>query len=216
MFGAPEITHDEVLCEECGRWFQKITSRHLQRHDLTILEYKEKWGFCRNQPLESIRIKCLRRRQVLRSKAYLRLIPYKNRYAIRPGQRLRGRHYTVPEQERRHLEDISVNVQSGPRFRQAVARGSRRKWQQPTYRRRVVRGLRQVYRQPALRQRLRRQSKAWHRQPANKRRHRKALRKACRSLAFRRACRARMLRKWRTPSYRRKILRARQHASKQA
>lgn len=45
------IREKSVICLECGKPFKILAKRHLSQHGLTPQEYKEKWGFKKNQPL---------------------------------------------------------------------------------------------------------------------------------------------------------------------
>lgn len=78
-YGNPELNQERIKCEECGIWFKKITSAHLEkRHSLNIPKYKEKYGFNKNQPLEAFYVRDMRiqkerehnSRQNLESKKY--------------------------------------------------------------------------------------------------------------------------------------------------
>jgi predicted transcriptional regulator len=53
---------DRIQCHGCGRWFQKLTSFHLQKHGLSIPAYKERYGLNDSTPLETPRLTALRRR----------------------------------------------------------------------------------------------------------------------------------------------------------
>ena len=54
MYGRPEISEYWIKCEECGKKFRKLTHFHLEKHNLSVPEYKKKWGLCNNQPLECL------------------------------------------------------------------------------------------------------------------------------------------------------------------
>ncbi len=45
------IREKSVICLECGKPFKILSKRHLAQHGLTPQEYKEKWGFKKNQSL---------------------------------------------------------------------------------------------------------------------------------------------------------------------
>ena len=45
------IREKTVVCLECGKTFKVLTKKHLATHGLTPDEYKEKWGFKKNQAL---------------------------------------------------------------------------------------------------------------------------------------------------------------------
>ena len=45
------IREKAVICLECGKKVKVLTKKHLALHGLTPEEYKEKWGFKKNQPL---------------------------------------------------------------------------------------------------------------------------------------------------------------------
>lgn len=39
------IREKSVVCLECGKTFKVLTKRHLATHNLTPVEYKQKWGY---------------------------------------------------------------------------------------------------------------------------------------------------------------------------
>ncbi|MCK9241007.1 MucR family transcriptional regulator [Desulfocurvus sp.] len=39
------IREKSIVCLECGKSFKVLTKRHLSTHDLTPVDYKEKWGY---------------------------------------------------------------------------------------------------------------------------------------------------------------------------
>ena len=45
------IREKAIVCLECGKKFKVLSKKHLAQHDLTPEEYKEKWGFKKNQSL---------------------------------------------------------------------------------------------------------------------------------------------------------------------
>lgn len=45
------VQEDKVICLECGAEFKQLTHLHLQRHGLTVDEYKHKHGLPKRQPL---------------------------------------------------------------------------------------------------------------------------------------------------------------------
>jgi predicted transcriptional regulator len=45
------IREKAVVCLECGKKFKVLSKKHLAQHDLTPAEYKEKWGYKKNQSL---------------------------------------------------------------------------------------------------------------------------------------------------------------------
>lgn len=45
------IREKSIVCLECGKSFKVITKKHLAKHDITPEEYKEKWGYKKNQSL---------------------------------------------------------------------------------------------------------------------------------------------------------------------
>ncbi|GEM_PF-3504609 len=45
------IKNDKVQCAVCGMWMQAINAAHLSKHNLTVAEYKEKFGLNKNQSL---------------------------------------------------------------------------------------------------------------------------------------------------------------------
>ncbi len=45
------IKEKSVVCMECGKSFKVLTKRHLAIHDISVDEYKEKWGYKKSQSL---------------------------------------------------------------------------------------------------------------------------------------------------------------------
>ena len=45
------IREKAVVCLECGKKFKVLSKKHLAQHGLTPEEYKEKWGYKKNQSL---------------------------------------------------------------------------------------------------------------------------------------------------------------------
>ena len=45
------IREKSIICLECGKSFKVLTKRHLATHDLTPIEYKEKWGYTKKTSL---------------------------------------------------------------------------------------------------------------------------------------------------------------------
>ncbi|MCF8040032.1 MAG: MucR family transcriptional regulator [Desulfohalobiaceae bacterium] len=45
------IREKSVVCLECGKTFKVLTKRHFATHGLTPEEYKQKWGYKKNQAL---------------------------------------------------------------------------------------------------------------------------------------------------------------------
>lgn len=45
------IREKSVVCLECGKTFKVLSKKHLETHGIIPQEYKEKWGFKKNQAL---------------------------------------------------------------------------------------------------------------------------------------------------------------------
>ena len=45
------VKEKSVVCLECGKTFKVLSKKHLEKHGLTPQQYKEKWGFKKNQAL---------------------------------------------------------------------------------------------------------------------------------------------------------------------
>lgn len=152
-FGKPEITKYKVKCEECGVWYKKITSAHLKKHFLSIFEYKEKWGFYINQPLEAKYIKKLRQHyeQLYKSRKNIinKGIFFKKGYAVKRK---------ISEQRRLQLKSIAVNVQHTKKFKKLISKASKKLWQNKIYRDKVTKNVRKAYKNPELRKKMREQS----------------------------------------------------------
>lgn len=157
MYGKPEITNNAIKCEVCGAWFKKITNAHLKRHNLTFYKYKLNNGFNKNQPLEALYIKKLRRKYV---KLYEQDKAIKD-YAIKHpenqfkrGKPSRGIGHEVREQERQRLESIAINIQSTPRFRKIQSKAMKLKWKSPEYREKIISTLKKSYSTPQAKKRM--------------------------------------------------------------
>lgn len=49
--GEESIQDEEIICLECAKSFQMLTSRHLKKHGLTADSYKRKHGIHKDTPL---------------------------------------------------------------------------------------------------------------------------------------------------------------------
>lgn len=150
MYGEPEITRTGIKCEECGKWFRKLTSSHTKTHGLTIPEYKEKWGLCNTQPLECEEIKEIRQKNA-KEFSYDNLIKWQKENPNQMKQNFfKKGHKTweekkVPEQMRKKLENMAVNVQHTQEFKDKVGRATKKMWQLPDYREKVTTSIKNRY-----------------------------------------------------------------------
>lgn len=48
---AKSIQKNKIICLECGESFKMLSPKHLRSHDLTLKEYRAKYGFKARQPL---------------------------------------------------------------------------------------------------------------------------------------------------------------------
>lgn len=51
MDPARSIQKNKIICLECGESFKMLSPKHLRSHDLTLKEYRKKYGFKARQPL---------------------------------------------------------------------------------------------------------------------------------------------------------------------
>jgi predicted transcriptional regulator len=58
------IREKSVVCLECGKSFKILSKRHLAQHGLTSQQYKEKWGFKKNQSLVAKALSRQRRKKM--------------------------------------------------------------------------------------------------------------------------------------------------------
>jgi len=58
------IREKSVICLECGKSFKILSKRHLATHGLTPQEYKERWGFKKNQSLVAKSLSRQRRKKM--------------------------------------------------------------------------------------------------------------------------------------------------------
>ena len=61
---ANAVKEKSVTCLECGKTFKILTKKHLETHDLTPLEYREKHGLKKNAPLVCKSLQRERRRKM--------------------------------------------------------------------------------------------------------------------------------------------------------
>lgn len=45
------IREKSIICCSCGKSFKILTKKHLSSHDLTPIEYRERFGYKKGQPL---------------------------------------------------------------------------------------------------------------------------------------------------------------------
>jgi len=45
------VKEKSIVCLECGKSFKIITRKHLDSHDLSPEQYREKWGYKKGTPL---------------------------------------------------------------------------------------------------------------------------------------------------------------------
>lgn len=135
MYGKPEITINEIVCEECRKEFKKITSAHLKKwHGLTIPEYKEKWGYYRTQPLEALYITKLRSDYAKEYKADRNLDRTKHQF--KKGRK----HINYPcEQRRLKLKQMNESEAHAKALKSTDCKQKRsiatkKLWQNPKYR----------------------------------------------------------------------------------
>ncbi len=48
---AKSIQRNKIICLECGEAFKMLSPKHLRSHDLSLQEYRAKYGFKARQPL---------------------------------------------------------------------------------------------------------------------------------------------------------------------
>jgi len=58
------VREKSVICLECGKSFKILSKRHLATHGLTPQQYKEKWGFKKNQSLVAKALSRQRRKKM--------------------------------------------------------------------------------------------------------------------------------------------------------
>jgi len=51
MDPAKSIQKNKIVCLECGESFKMLSPKHLRSHELTLKEYRAKYGFTARQPL---------------------------------------------------------------------------------------------------------------------------------------------------------------------
>jgi predicted transcriptional regulator len=58
------IREKSVICMECCKSMKLLPKKHLATHGLTPQQYKEKWGFKKNQPLVAKSLSRQRRKKM--------------------------------------------------------------------------------------------------------------------------------------------------------
>ena len=105
MYGNPKITEDWIECDECGKRFRKLTIFHLKKHDLSIPEYKEKWGLCSGQPLECFSTHDIRSEKT-KENGTIKFIEKDNGYRFQKGvKNLKRKWNMIREQEKIRLKN---------------------------------------------------------------------------------------------------------------
>jgi predicted transcriptional regulator len=75
----PMITQHDVGCLECGNRYKLISNRHLQRHGMTMNEYRNKYGILRGVPLSAKSLSAKRRKIAKDLKLGQKLVAYRTK-----------------------------------------------------------------------------------------------------------------------------------------
>jgi len=123
---------DRIQCHYCGGWYQKLETRHLGLHGLTVPLYKEQYGLNVTLPLEIPRITQRRREKNAEHEGWRNLVAD---YRFAPGTprtpretraQFRREHYASDEQRRRAREWSDEEMLAYLRTRQAQYGGELR------------------------------------------------------------------------------------------
>lgn len=211
MYGIPEITEEKIKCEECGKWFKKITHPHLsKKHNLTISEYKSRWSFCNSQPLEATYIKKIRQKNIKENPHLIDNIKNHEEYRFVKGYRYwQGKE--VPEQMRIRLASMAINVQSTDEFKKKISNSSKKLWKDPRYRSNVVNGLKRAYTSQELRKRIGAQINKLLEDKEWKEKRDKAIKKGTNTKKYKKYASERAKKMWSNPEIRKKILNKRKN-----
>jgi hypothetical protein len=217
MFGQPEITREKIKCEECGKWFKKITSAHLKMHGMTIPEYKERWGFLKNQPLEAGYITELRQEQSKelghadRLKTWQRDNPsLAEKHRFKKGNKCYYSEHEVPEQLRKRLEGMAVNVQGTDEFKKKISKASKKMWKNKEYRKKITNTLKKRYEDPDERERLGNQSREFWKDDGNRKAMSEQRKKIWNTPSKKKFASERAKKMWKDPEKRAQILKTRE------
>ena len=58
------IKEKSITCVVCGKSFKLLTKKHLASHELTVEEYRERYGYKKGTPLTSKALQRLRRKKM--------------------------------------------------------------------------------------------------------------------------------------------------------
>lgn len=162
-FGRPEITYNKIKCEECGKWYKKLQNHIIKIHKLSINDYKEKWSYCKTQPLESHRLTELRQKYSKKYKTYKKnLINNPKRKPFKKGEG--GFSYQMTEQM---LEKIRTNgrkqIKHTLKAKRKISEASKRLWQTKAYREKSIATYKKKYNTPEWKKIFSQRSLAyWH------------------------------------------------------
>jgi len=93
------ITYDYAVCEICGKHYQSVSSHIRQAHGIrNINEYKDEYGYNRNQPLESGRLQERRSLMCKENGGYENIKEIGKRYQFKKGVEI-DRHYNEQHME---------------------------------------------------------------------------------------------------------------------
>ena len=91
-----DSNEDKIMCNECGEWFNIITTQHLKQHGLNLKAYKEKYGYFKKTPLFNEATKQARRKHGKRMNILYRQTMLNNlSHANKRG-------YKLPEQSKNY------------------------------------------------------------------------------------------------------------------
>jgi hypothetical protein len=134
MFAYPEITQEGIKCEECGKWFKKLTHCHLfKMHGLTITEYKDKYGLCLKQPLEALYIKELRQAYNKEYNATEMIRNNPKSVPFKKGMNTWGNRKIPAQMTRQMIENGKKMVAHTDESRAKIGEATKRLWQDPEY-----------------------------------------------------------------------------------
>lgn len=123
------ITYDYVICEICGKKYQSVSSHVRKQHQMDVWDYKEEYGYNRNQPLESGRLQEKRSRSVFENDTYKNIVenePHQFKRGHKTTRADRGQYQATrevtnaeisrnPEYIKKRVKKLKETVKKAPR-----------------------------------------------------------------------------------------------------
>ena len=85
------LTHDRIICLECGASLQWLSGRHLHKHGLDARAYRRKYGIPRTQPLATPAVLARRQWPIRQQRPWERAPTYRKAQARTTARQRRRR-----------------------------------------------------------------------------------------------------------------------------